>query len=332
MKRTALAALVFLAAAAPAAAAPERITIISAFNPLLFGENAFVNGQLLSTVTGDDGQPALKGEPNADKSVTLEESPFPFITWTAVATVGADRRGFYSFQRLPSMATHFRTVSEGATSEKEVGVDVQPLIAWRVSPAGRSSVRFAGTLAPAHPGAQVELQRQSRSGAWTTTANVRLGDAVKGASPFHGRLRVRSPARLRLHFLADGDHLEAYSRTLLAAPQGARVRASAAACPSPRVTGLAFRPSPPREDRGATLVMRAATPVGGILSLDVRWGDGQRDHFTFAPSLREPSVTHRFRHRYATARSYGLRATARGESGACRRTSPVRRLGVRVAG
>jgi hypothetical protein len=96
------------------------------------------------------------------------------------------------------------------------------------------------------------------------------------------------------------------------------------------VTALSFI-SPPRAGRSATLVVKAmAGAAGRILSLDVRWGDGQRDHFTFAPGDHMATISHRFRHRYKSARSYRMRATARAEAGSCRADSAPRRLTVNV--
>jgi len=207
MRRAALLAAVLCGATgAPAAAQtpPQRVTIVSVFNPILFGEDAYVNGQLI-------------GDEQGGQTVALEESPFPFTTWAAVASTTTDQNGYYSFKLRPSLTTHYRTVpgsGPGMTSEREVPVEVAPRIALKAVSAGRSSIRFSGSFAPRHDGQSVAIQRQSRGGGWTTVASARLSRGIS----FGGRLRARRPVVLRAFFVSDGDHLTGYSRPVRAAP------------------------------------------------------------------------------------------------------------------
>jgi hypothetical protein len=198
MRRVVATAVAFAALAAPAVAqAPARITIISVFDPITVGENGFVNGQLVSELDDQGGQ-----------TVGLEESPWPFTTWTAVATATSDYRGFYSFKVHPSLTTHYRSVSQGMTSEREVPVQVAPRIALKAAAAGKTSIRFSGTFAPAKDGQSVAIQRQHSNGSWTTVANARL----KEGTTFAGRLRARGTTVLRAFFLSDGAHVDGSSR------------------------------------------------------------------------------------------------------------------------
>jgi hypothetical protein len=194
-------AAAFAAAPAMAQAQPTRISIISVFDPISYGESAFVNGHLIG-----DGQ--------GGQTVGLEESPFPFTAWTPVASETADDLGFYSFRLWPRVITHYRTVSQGMTSEREVQVTVAPRIALKAAAAGKASVRFSGTFAPAHPGQSVTIQRQHSGGSWTTVATARL----RRGTTFTGRLHAKRPAVLRAFFTSDGDHADAYSRAVRAAP------------------------------------------------------------------------------------------------------------------
>src|SRR4051794_18431520 len=87
----AVAALATLAAAVPSTAAadpPTRVTIVSVFDPLTYGENAYVNGQLF-------------GIAQAAQAVALEQAAPPFTVWTPVAQVAADAAGYYSFKLKP---------------------------------------------------------------------------------------------------------------------------------------------------------------------------------------------------------------------------------------
>lgn len=201
MRRAALlAVLVCCALPAPASAqsTPQRVTIVSVFNPIVFGQSAFVNGQLI-------------GEEQGGQMVSLEESPFPFTAWTAIAGTTTDVNGYYSFKLQPPLTAHYRTVpasAPGTTSEREVPVDVAPRITLKAEASGRSSIRFSGRFAPAKDGQSVAIQRQHSNGSWTTVASARLRDG----NTFAGRIRARGTAVLRAFFVSDGAHVDGSSR------------------------------------------------------------------------------------------------------------------------
>lgn len=193
-----LATLAFLVAAVPATAdAPTRVTIVAVFQPITYGENAYVNGQLI----GDD---------QAGQAIALEQSPPPYTEWTAVAQTTSDAAGYYSFKLRPSQTMQYRTNSQGTPSDSAVQVDVQPRITLKASAAGKTSVRFSGTFGPALDGQSVAVQRRDASGSWTTIANASLRDG----RTFQGRLRSRGTITLRAFFATDGAHLDGYSNTV----------------------------------------------------------------------------------------------------------------------
>ena len=210
----AAAALCVAAGPAQAGGPPARITIVSVFDPITFGERAFVNGQFV----GDDDQ--------GGQTVTLQELPFPFTApWVDVATTTTDYLGYYSFKRVPAASTHYRTVWNGqVVSEKEVQVGVAPRIALSAAAAGRASVRVSGTLAPAHTGQLITIQRRNPSGTWTTIASPQL----RGGTKFEGRVRAHKPVVLRAFFAGDGDHLDGFSNAVRALPGRSQPRAGAA--------------------------------------------------------------------------------------------------------
>lgn len=216
-----IAALAALCVAASAAAQtpPTRITIVSVFDPITYGEKAYVNGQL----QGPDDSADESGQ-----IVTLQESPFPFTTWTDVAQQTTDFAGYYSFKREQlGVTTHYRTVWNGQVmSEREVQVSVAPRIKLAVQPSGRTAVRFAGTFAPALPKGSVAIQRRDRAGAWTTVANANLGST---GTKFKGRLRARKAVQLRAFFATDGAHLDGFSNAVTVSPGRAHSAATRAA-------------------------------------------------------------------------------------------------------
>jgi hypothetical protein len=197
---TAVAALAALAGAVPSTAAadpPTRVTIVSVFDPLTYGENAYVNGQLF-------------GIAQAAQTVALEQAPPPFTVWTPVAQVAADAAGYYSFKLKPAQTMQYRTSSQGVPSERVVQVSVAPRIGFKAAAAGRSSIRFSGTFAPALDGQSVAIQRRT-AGGWKTVVTARL----HGGKTFQGRLRAHRSTQLRAFFATDGARLNAHSKTVM---------------------------------------------------------------------------------------------------------------------
>jgi hypothetical protein len=183
---------------------PARITIVAVFEPVTYGEDAYVNGQLQGTTD------------QAGQIVGLEQSPPPFTDWTAVAQATADAAGYYSFKLHPSQTMQYRTSSQGMPSERSVQVSVAPRISLEAAAAGRTIVRFSGTFAPALDGQKVSIQRRTASGGWTTITKARL----HGGKSFHGRLHAHKAITLRALFASDGAHLGALSDTVRAVPRG----------------------------------------------------------------------------------------------------------------
>jgi hypothetical protein len=204
MKSLAVAALATLVAAVPALAdPPARVTIVAVFEPISFGENDYVNGQLL-------------GSGQAGQVVALEQSLPPFTEWTPVGQTTTDAVGYYSFKLRPSQTMQYRTNSQGVFSERAVQISVAPRIRLKASPAGKSSIRFTGTFAPALEGQSVAIQRLNARGSWTTVAVAPL----RAGKTFHGRIRARRTTTLRAIYEADGTHVAAVSNAAKTAPRG----------------------------------------------------------------------------------------------------------------
>jgi hypothetical protein len=183
---------------------PTRITIVAVFDPITYGEDAYVNGQ-------------LQGNAQGGQIVALEQSPPPFTDWTAVSQATADPAGYYSFKLHPTQTMQYRTSSQAIPSERPVQVSVAPRITLKAAAAGRKIVRFSGTFAPALDGQKVSIQRRSKSGGWTTITKARLHG---GGKSFHGRLRAHKAVTLRALFASDGAHLDGSSNSVRAVPRG----------------------------------------------------------------------------------------------------------------
>ncbi len=206
MSRRALVLLALAALALPAVALadpPGRVTIVAVFNPITYGETAYVNGQALG-----DGQ--------GGQLVALEQSAPPYTEWAPVAQATTDYAGYYTFKLHPTQTMQYRTSSQGIPSERSVQVNVAPRLKLKASAAGRKSVRFSGSFAPGLDGQSVAIQRRGSSGAWTTVVNARL----HGGKTFQGRLRATKPVMLRAFFASDGAHLNGFSNAVRAVPAG----------------------------------------------------------------------------------------------------------------
>jgi hypothetical protein len=199
-----MAALAALAAAAPSIASadpPARVTIVAVFEPISYGDNAYVNGQLFGLAQG--GQ-----------VVAIEQSAAPFTDWTPIGQVTSDAAGYYSFKLHPTQTLRYRTSSQGVPSDYPVQIDVAPRISFKAMAAGRTSVRFSGTFSPALVGQGVAIQRRSTTGAWVTVANARL----RNGTTFQGRLRARRPLTLRAFIRRSGAYLAGASKSVRVAP------------------------------------------------------------------------------------------------------------------
>ena len=194
------AALAALVASSPSMAwadPPTRITIVAVFDPIKYGENAYLNGQVYQDTPG--GQ-----------VVTLEQSASPFVEWTPVAQVTTDPEGYYSFELHPTQTLMYRTNSQGASSERAVNVSVLPRITFKATRAGRATVRFSGTFAPAVDGQRVTIQRRTANGSWATATKVPL----RSGKTFEGRIRAGHPVTLRASFTTNGALATAASKAV----------------------------------------------------------------------------------------------------------------------
>jgi hypothetical protein len=187
-----------VAGASAAPPTPHQISIAASSPRVVFGSKVTLTGQL----TGAD---------NAGETVTLQEDPFPFGDFkNSVSTLTA-ADGTYKFERTPSLNIKYRAdaKSKEAATSPEVVVLVAPKVKLAVSdktPKAGQKVTFSGTLAPAHDGLKLSIQRLSSTGHWKTIARATLVDAGTALSNYSRKLTINSTGRFRTVLPAHDDH------------------------------------------------------------------------------------------------------------------------------
>jgi hypothetical protein len=204
----ALLALLFgpVAARAQEAFPQDQLRILAVFKTIDFGENAFISGQM-RRVLGPD----VPSEPYTGRTITLQQSPFPFLVWTPVATDVTDHEGYYAFERRPIVNTKYRTVSDNpALMSAEKVVRVRFRLKVRVSdttPAKGERVEFSGSVVPAHPGGTVYVQHLLGLNFWQTVTRTELHAKNASTSVFRRHVRIRHNGVFRVKVESDGAHL-----------------------------------------------------------------------------------------------------------------------------
>lgn len=195
---------------APAAQAapptPHQLTIAASSPRIVFGETVTLSGKL----TGADA---------AGETVTLQEDPFPFGEFRNAATTLTAADGAYRFDRTPPANVKYRAnaKSKSPATSPEVVVAVAPKITFGVSdrtPDAGDKVRFAGTVAPAHDGQKVSIQRRTSSGRYRTIARATLTDAGDAVSNWKRTLTINSTGTFRVVLPLHDDHATGKSRRI----------------------------------------------------------------------------------------------------------------------
>ena len=204
------AAALTLAVAAPTASAqkptPHELSIAASSPRIVFGEKVALTG----TLTGAD---------NVGETVTLEEDPFPFGDFKKSVSTLTTAGGAYRFERTPSLNIRYRAEAKSkppATSPVTT-VLVAPAVTFKVSdrtPKAGQRVRFSGTLAPAHDGLKVSIQRRTSKGGYKTIARATLTDAGDALSNWKRTLRINSSGTFRVILPKHDDHATGKSRRI----------------------------------------------------------------------------------------------------------------------
>ena len=198
------------AAGAPPGNSQNAVTIAAKPTTVVFSRATAITGK----VTGPN---------SAGVQVTLEENPYPFTAGfkATKTTATTTATGDYTLSAVPSVSTRYRVTAktQPPATSPEVLVNVRPKVSLALSdrtPRKGQSVRFSGTVLPAHNGKVVRIQRRTSTGGWRTVASATLvaTTPVNGVarSKYAKRIRIRRNGTYRVKFTpADGDHVTGYS-------------------------------------------------------------------------------------------------------------------------
>lgn len=152
-------------------------------------------------------------------AVTLQRDPFPLGDGLApyrTATTAAN--GSFSFTLSPVLHTSYRAVAATSPSKPSatVLVRVRMRVGLRLStstPTAGRTVRFSGSVHPAHDSRTASIQKRSSTGRWTTVARTTLQDAGTTHSAYSRRVRINRDGVYRVKVAGDSDHLSGFSRS-----------------------------------------------------------------------------------------------------------------------
>ena len=196
-------AVLALAPLALAAKPPKQnpaLTIVAKPNPVVYGGTTVISGR-------------HGGAQNGGKQVTLRSDPFPFGSFTNVASVTTAANGNYAFPRQrPLVNTQYQTRQGGTTSATGL-VLVRSRVSLNVSdstPASGQRVRFSGRSCPEHDGLAVGIQRRTSRG-FRTIRSTTLKPSTR-CSVYSRTFRVFRDGTYRTVVAAHTDHARGISR------------------------------------------------------------------------------------------------------------------------
>jgi hypothetical protein len=157
----------------------------------------------------------------AGTTVDLLQNPYPYSGGFKPSgkTAVVDPAGNYSIAGVvPAMNTQYQ-VSARTSPRTDSGaafVQVRLRVSFKVSdstPARGQKVRFSGTVAPAHDGKPVLIQKKTSTG-YKTVARTTLLDNGTATSKYSKSLRIRRSGTYRVVAQPlDQDHLDGTSRS-----------------------------------------------------------------------------------------------------------------------
>src|SRR3954449_3302556 len=212
MKKIILLAAALAAAAVPASQAakppkpPKNAKLTATVKPtaIAFGKFVTASGHLTSNT--------------ANVPVELQADPYPFDgKWVTRGTKNTDAKGDVSFALAPNLNTKLRLQTSGAP--KLTSAESTVTVAWRVglrgsdsTPRKGQSIRFSGSVHPAHVGGTALIQKRTASGFKTVKSTV-LKAATSTYSSYSTRMRIRSTGTYRVRIPADASHAAGVSRS-----------------------------------------------------------------------------------------------------------------------
>ena len=212
MRKIIVLAGALLAAAVPVTLAakppkpPRNAKLNATVRPtaIVFGKFVTTTGHITSNTAG--------------VPVELQADPAPFDgKWVTRGTKSTDAKGDVSFALAPDLNTKLRLQTTNAP--KLTSGETTVTVAWRVgfrvsdtTPRKGQSIRFSGSVHPAHVGGTVLIQKRTASGFKTVKSTV-LKTATSTYSNYSTRMRTRSTGTYRVRIPADATHASGTSRT-----------------------------------------------------------------------------------------------------------------------
>jgi len=207
-----LAAALVCAGPAVAAKPPKggkpnpNLTIKSSAGTVTFGRTVTISGTTKNVPAGT--------------VIEVQQNPYPYAGFKPTGKTGVvDPSGNYSIPGVvPQVHTQYKVMAKTSppTESGTTFVQVRLRVSFRVSdstPKRGSLVRFSGTVAPAHDGKPVLIQKKTSTG-YKTVARTTLLDNGTDTSKYSKRLRIRRSGTYRVVVVSgDQDHLNGTSRT-----------------------------------------------------------------------------------------------------------------------
>jgi len=208
----ALAAVLVCAGPAVAAKPPKNtkpnpsLTIRASATEVTFGRTVTFSGRTKGMAAGT--------------VVEVQANPYPYAGFKPTGKTGVvDPSGNYSIAGVvPKMHTQYKVAAKTSPPQDSasVFVRVRLRVTFKVSdstPKRGARVRFSGTVAPAHDGKPVLIQKKTTTG-YKTVARTALLDNGTATSKYSKSLKIRSTGTYRVLVQSvDQDHDDGTSRS-----------------------------------------------------------------------------------------------------------------------
>jgi hypothetical protein len=199
MKKLSAALILLVVCAGPAVAAKppkppkgnSNLTIKSSAVSVTFGRTVTLSGTSKNIASGT--------------AVEVQENPYPYTGFKPTGkTAVVDPAGNWSIAGIaPQSNTQYRVAAKTSppVQSAAVSVHVGLRVSFRVgdsTPKRGTRVRFFGTVAPAHDGKPVLIQRKTATGSWRTVSRTTLLDNGTATSKYSKKLRIRRNGTYRV--------------------------------------------------------------------------------------------------------------------------------------
>jgi hypothetical protein len=208
----ALAAVLVCAGPAVAAKPPKpgqpnnNLTIKASATAVAFGRTVTISGSTKGMAAGT--------------TIEVQQNPYPYAGFKPTGKTGVvDPNGNYSIPGVaPQVHTQYKVTAKTSPPQDSAAafVRVRLRVSFSVSdltPKKGASVRFFGTVGPAHDGKPVLIQKKTSTGYRTVTRTTLLDNGTD-TSKYSKKLRIRSSGTYRVVVQSvDQDHDNGTSRS-----------------------------------------------------------------------------------------------------------------------